>query len=63
MSGKLHLKTTTYSAGSVIKKQRKAIDLEIKMKIMKIMREVQVIANSYGFSRSTSSTMVKDKTK
>lgn len=63
MSGKLQMKTTTYSAGSVIKKQWNAIDLEIKMKIIKIMREVQVIANSYGFSRSTSSTMVKDKTK
>ncbi|XP_068602057.1 tigger transposable element-derived protein 1-like [Brachionichthys hirsutus] len=64
MSGKR--KATTFPAGSAPKKQRKSIDLDIKMKIIKEYeggKRVQAIADSYDFSHSTISTIVKDKNK
>ena len=63
MSGK---RKPTTPAGSAPKKQRKVIDLEVRMKIVKEYeggKKVQAIASSYGFSHSTISTIIKDKNK
>ena len=64
MTGKR--KATNSPAGCAPKKQRKAIDLDMKMKMIKEYeggKRVQAIANSYGFSHSTVSTIIKDNGK
>lgn len=60
MSGKCK----TSPDGTAVKKQRKDIDLDIKIKRIKEYdggKKVQSIANIYGFSHSTVSTIVKDQ--
>lgn len=60
MSGKCK----TSPDGTAVKKQRKDIDLDIKIKRIKEYdggKKVQAIANIYGFSHWTVSTIVKDQ--
>ncbi|XP_076042242.1 putative CENPB DNA-binding domain-containing protein 1 [Oratosquilla oratoria] len=62
MTGKR--KNTNSPTGSGPKKQRKAIDLDIKMKVINEHeggKKVQAIADSHGFSHSTISTILKNK--
>ena len=55
---------STTSEGSAAKKQRKAIDIDTKLKIIKLHEDgakVRTIAASLGLAHSTISTIVKDK--
>ncbi|XP_014788868.1 putative CENPB DNA-binding domain-containing protein 1 [Octopus bimaculoides] len=58
-------KTSSPAAGSA-KKQRRAIDLDTKMKIITNYeggKKVRAIANDTGLAQSTISTILKDKVK
>ncbi|XP_068240199.1 putative CENPB DNA-binding domain-containing protein 1 [Palaemon carinicauda] len=55
---------STTPQGSLAKKQRKAIDIDTKLKIIKQHEgrmKVQAIASSMGLAYSTISTIIKDK--